>query len=542
MLPSLTDCLGQSDLRHEKFAAYVIENRGRFLDLSPEHEFVWAFIFVCEKEEAFLGLLMRKLVLARDDISRDEQQLLLRAKKTLIKHIENPWRLCVALLIWDWLCDFSDTAAFQKALADASKSQYNATDLPILYPLAIKFKREYVGSVREAVFTSFETEEIKSLSERPTGPKRTATFFLNRVPVRSNASHISQVASYALAASTTFDHVRIVFTNERNPDCAFFNASQRGYENVAKEYLKDRIGEGSDKVEICFVSAPSEKDALIEALANETSVCFFFLGVFENLFLRSRVAQVSPVVEIQFASGNRTSPFASRVLPQGRPRAGTTDSHGRTLEFFPIPIKTLKLQAPRARDIALEGVEGEFKGRIAVTVLSNARIEEAFSTYDHAFLDRLIGTLRAHKIGWIMVGVKTPEAILNASPVVRAYYEEGGLVIRPFDDDLPALYEHCDMFLQLPGTSGGGMGTVSSITSGCIALIEVATDAANSVSPDTLYDGQEEFLSMLEDFAIYPEKAKEVQEQQIATVIRHGNEEFIGKRLFEVFEDLTQPA
>jgi hypothetical protein len=78
--------------------------------------------------------------------------------------------------------------------------------------------------------------------------------------------------------------------------------------------------------------------------------------------------------------------------------------------------------------------------------------------------------------------------MLSIDPAFRSKAEQGQLQVIAFDENLSAFFAHCDLFLHLPGFTGGAGGLFMALMAGVPSLCFRNTDAASRVEPGCVFD------------------------------------------------------
>ena len=159
-----------------------------------------------------------------------------------------------------------------------------------------------------------------------------------------------------------------------------------------------------------------------------------------------------------------------------------------------------------------------------VIVTVGLRLEQELTTDLVSSMVKLLE--RNVRVKWLLVYRNEPEQVLEYEDLIRS----GRIVMRGWEENLPALYEICDAYLN-PEREGGGVSLRLAMRAGLPVVSKDVPTLAGFFLPDNyVIGGSEEMTSELEKLAMddvyYENKSKQMQ-SLLAEHKKEGLDEFL---------------
>jgi len=158
-----------------------------------------------------------------------------------------------------------------------------------------------------------------------------------------------------------------------------------------------------------------------------------------------------------------------------------------------IPI----IPIPRRETMPRSEVRGSERF-LLVSALTYGRLERALVRDGAALMEAIAAFLAAHsEVGWLFVGIEDAEVLTRRDATWSPLIAAGRLRWRGYAADLRAIYQHCDIYAQLPGTGGGGMGIAMAIAEGLPAVLQAGQGTSAQIAPEHRYVGTDGLFACL---------------------------------------------
>ena len=125
-------------------------------------------------------------------------------------------------------------------------------------------------------------------------------------------------------------------------------------------------------------------------------------------------------------------------------------------------------------------------------------MERVVNTYSSEFIGSMLKILEDYEnLRWIFVGASNLDFLFNKDDRFKTIYLQGKIDFIPFENDLRALYEHCDIYVHLPLFFGGGMGVALAVAEKLPVIIFGQSDACNFISNEMIFEKEAYSLGFL---------------------------------------------
>lgn len=352
--------------------------------------------------------------------------------------------------------------------------------------------RPVVQSFDAALIEHFEDAVTARLEPEPTA--RRCLLVIAEVTRNSTGPHMRQVCAYAtvLAMRPTIEAVRVLITQELGPEGPRVTDGAVDAGRIAELDAEARfLGTSETAAKIEFVVVARNElvwpcmAAFDAALAFRPDVLLAFQGIFQSRALPPVLARYVPTIAVQSNANNPEPDYCDLVLAQGHHTDFSDKPHPDKWRDHPIPV--LPLPKTSLMDVAELGPPNRV--RIA-TALGNGRLDRLLMADDGILLDRIIAFLQLHREAvWLLIGLADPSR-LASEIAARSPDLTDRLRPLPRMPDLRAIYEHCRIYMHLPGEAGGGMAAAMAVAEGLAVVVPNYADAANFIPTDTLYKSE----------------------------------------------------
>jgi hypothetical protein len=355
-------------------------------------------------------------------------------------------------------------------------------------------------------------------------------FFYGHLQVLPNiGSHLRQVASYALGYALTYPNkkVQLLISNEASTkDFALnFHALPRNWKQQASKQLLNVLGlsEFPSNFELSLFS-PFDKSDYFSDVTNAINsfspqFAFSWLGFFSANLLFNYVSNWCPIVSIQFQAGNQPNVHSKNILAQGD-LANQAVEKASNFNYINHPIPMVPEEKLRKRT---KNDVNPSEAFLVVTTLGNGRIEKAFSRYSHDFIKRFLKLFDDFiDLEWILVGVTDSAAIVSADKGLLDLVQSGRIKLYERIEDLRSFYEHCNMYVHLPGLHGGGWGIALASVEELPVLSQAGGDADNFLPSSCIFHNESEFIDKFNTCITSESVATKLVEEQLDKLSQHN--------------------
>jgi hypothetical protein len=334
--------------------------------------------------------------------------------------------------------------------------------------------------------------EPRLLPWRGGGERRRVLLLLDHLPPAGREwSQTRWICTYAaaLARNPDVEAVRLLATQETAPEGPVGVSTELTWDHVMgwRDELEQIAGGPAPNVDLVTTDRlgpvrPYE-DALRLATDFRPDIVLAYLGMFQSRLLPALLRPHAAICAVQLNRNHREPPYADLVL-----------AHSLVTDFSdkPTPDKWRAHAIPLApfpKQQTLDPLRlGPVSPMRVVTVLSRGRLEKSLMADDAAGLTLVVTFLEEFLDAvWLLVAIEDPAAFgARIAPLVPAAVA-GRLRLLPVMPDLRAVYEHCHLYMHLPGMEGGGMGMAMAVAEGLPVIAAKGTDAANFLPPDHAY-------------------------------------------------------
>nr|WP_298056656.1 hypothetical protein [uncultured Halomonas sp.] len=346
-------------------------------------------------------------------------------------------------------------------------------------------------------------------------------------PNFKTGAHFRQIKLLCETLALAGVKVGLLITNEDSLDANDY-LKYRYYNERSREKLKNYlvINEKVELINAPYIDDVSYCEKVINKFYNFNPTHVIKLGgalesvVFNDLFKKL------PSIYRQFNMHNIPSDKHDLYLYQG---SGNDVLSKEKWVESPIPMFFERVNSDylKEKHVHKEKV-------IIVTVLGNGRLENAFKNYSEKMLGHFRRVLDLN-VEWFMVGVQREEIILDI--INPSSTQKDKIKIIQHHNDLNSLYETADIFVLLPGMTGGGGGAAQAICKGVSCILPNTVDAANFVDGNNVFSIESELMQKIEELVTSAEKRFNNSVSNLSVVSKRSPE-----RLGSIFLELLDKA
>lgn len=370
---------------------------------------------------------------------------------------------------------------------------------------------------------------------------KTAFIILNYLAPNKTGSHIKFVFGIVEALLKLYESVEIHVTMETRSRSEFATNYEENLQARFVDYFNS-----ADKSRINVIVWQEKGTALERSFASyidtkNVALTLFGLGIFESNLLRAICFSRTYVMEFQFSILNIGAPYTHGALTFQDSKDDTYVKHNIPTETLAVPLNVnLQLIEKRLGERSPE----TSRSLSLVTVLGSGRIAEWLESNDHPeFTNSILQMIESTCTTWTLVGIDMTRLLQLNNTLINKLVDAEKISATEFVEDLPEFYSNYDLFLQLPGTAGGGFGALASIFSGVPVLTLSEADISSYLSPHYVCQSIPEYLEWLRQYIDHGGKdllelslsqAKDISERNSSDALA-----FKIKKLQNVTVDLT---
>lgn len=319
-----------------------------------------------------------------------------------------------------------------------------------------------------------------------------------------------------------------------------------GHDNLIRQYYRERLDRSVlERTRFYVGGASSENTPIQQNLLTATNTIAQFQpdivvnwgGGFESLLIRDWVQKYYPSAILQSGLASRETKGYDLYLAQGRQGDFSHRERPECWRSHAVPV----VPYPKGDPYPEDEIRNNSDSVLGVLALSNGRLEQTIASYSDEYLAKFLNIFERHpEFSFLCIGVEEPTLISERHSKLDTLMTNHRLRTRPLDPNLRAALAHTDIYLQLPGVRGGGMGAALAVAEGVPVLSHWQCDSVNYLPNVYLVERDDEYLEQLEAMIVDSRLRQTIAKAQEEKIESVHSIEAIGKQFCAYLDEAIQ--
>lgn len=361
-------------------------------------------------------------------------------------------------------------------------------------------------------------DDREILQEPLTAPR--IGLVVSYLPINNNRSHLYVVGGFIEAIACAYKDFSVMLLIANDDEKLIGQGAKiRAWK---QKYTKKNYTAVLTRLMADFLGAEIAKNVTVKVVKNEAAplrrsltlidefkpdMLFYWGGVYGCSTLRRMTYQRYPIGFGFFNIKNHVDQNADIYITRDVEQQVFGPHDPEKCVFQPLVIKL-----PEAGHAYPAGYVKKSADEVTITtVISAERLAQTFRTYTKDRLDRLFNVFKQHcNARWLFIGPNTPEEILNIDPRFAELASQDRIEIIKREPYLRAFFQHCDLYVHLPGLVGGAGGVAMARVESVATLCYADSDACGAQLPSAIYRDDDALFSAISFYIEHKEERVEL--------------------------------